>query len=1083
MKLIAEPCRYFRINFIGFLFIFLFNFINYAPSFAQQTVGMPLYDRLNPISVTVNAPTDVALDSDENVYIVESINHRLLVFSQSGQYKNTKIGLSKPLCVAVDNAGKIYIGNDNSNNVEVYDSGLNPFPMPGSVSGTNVLGAGNGEFSQPNSIDIDNNGNIYVVDYAENSVKVYSSDGSYDHCYGCPANGNGQFAYPSSIVIDKSTQEVIILDHPLTQMPSGLVKAGRIQTFQVNGSVWTFQRSFSNYGDVEGQMNKPQGVEVDDAGRVYVTDAQYHIIYVYDNNPGQYFGSYLGKITDTVNPMRTPLGIVRGNSNRLYTASLNTRKIEIYGLVPYTNMEIVPLSLSFQGLQYSNNPAAQSVEIRNNGTQVLNWTASTNDNWITLSETSGSIAISSTLTLSIGVDITGLTPGIHTGSISISSASGAAETVNVNLTLISNPPIAHTGGPYSGIEGQAILLDASNSRGGIVLYQWDINYDGVTDSYEYSSSSPTQSHTYNQSGTYVIKLKVTNQLDLTDESLTTAYIEAALPAANFSANTTSGAAPLTVTFTNSSTGYNQPLTYAWDFDNNGTVDSAGQNPSYSFTTPGIYTVKLTVTDSDGNQDTMLRMGYITVYADADGDGYPSNIDCNDNDPAVNPGAAEIHGNCIDDDCNAATADSSSNGDWAIECVDGSGDVGSYTSVAGVSAHSSYYDATNGFLKYSYKNGTSWNNETVDSSADAGMYSSMAVESNGNVNISYYDAANGDLKYAIGTSGAFSTETVDSSANVGMYSSIAVEADGTVHISYYDAVNGDLKYARGTTGAFSTETVDSSANVGMYSSIAVESNGTVHISYYDAANGDLKYARGTTGVFSTETIDSSANAGMYSSMAVESNGTVHISYYDAVNGDLKYAKGTSGAFSTLTVDSAGNVGEHSAIAMTTDGIVHITYYDAANSVLKYAVGTSSAFSKEIVDSSNNVGKYSSIEVTSGRLVHINYYDSSNSNLKHASMTYTDSDADRMPDRRDNCAQTFNPGQQDTDGDGYGNICDADLDNDGVVGFMDFNVFKAAWLSLPSSGNWNPDADLDSDNAVGFKDFNVFKGRWLTIAPWY
>ncbi len=95
---------------------------------------------------------------------------------------------------------------------------------------------------------------------------------------------------------------------------------------------------------------------------------------------------------------------------------------------------------------------------------------------------------------------------------------------------------------------------------------------------------------------------------------------------------------------------------------------------------------------------------------------------------------------------------------------------------------------------------------------------------------------------------------------------------------------------------------------------------------------------------------------------------------------------------------------------------------------------------------------------------------------------DTDGDGVPDNIDNCRLTANSGQQDTDADGYGNMCDADLDNDGFVGPFDFNIFKAAWGSSISSSNWNPDADFDSDSFVGPFDFNVFKVRWGTNAPW-
>lgn len=82
-----------------------------------------------------------------------------------------------------------------------------------------------------------------------------------------------------------------------------------------------------------------------------------------------------------------------------------------------------------------------------------------------------------------------------------------------------------------------------------------------------------------------------------------------VPVANFTASSTSGAIPLTVNFTDTST--NTPDGWEWEFFGAGLVQSTEKNPSYTFREPGTYTVKLRARNSSG-QNEVVKTGLITV---------------------------------------------------------------------------------------------------------------------------------------------------------------------------------------------------------------------------------------------------------------------------------------------------------------------------------------------------------------------------------------------------------------------------------------------------------------------------------------
>ncbi|MFK8032202.1 MAG: VWA domain-containing protein [Gammaproteobacteria bacterium] len=89
----------------------------------------------------------------------------------------------------------------------------------------------------------------------------------------------------------------------------------------------------------------------------------------------------------------------------------------------------------------------------------------------------------------------------------------------------------------------------------------------------------------------------------------------------------------------------------------------------------------------------------------------------------------------------------------------------------------------------------------------------------------------------------------------------------------------------------------------------------------------------------------------------------------------------------------------------------------------------------------------------------------------SLLVVDSDGDGVSDDLDNCIDVENPGQTDTNGDGYGNQCDADINNDCVINFLDVVQIQDLFFSDDA------DADFNVDGTVNFIDYFVMTSSFL------
>jgi len=226
-----------------------------------------------------NGPHGIAIDSSDDVYVVDSGNNRVQKFTRDGTFIREWGSLgtgegqfNNPIGIEADSSDDIWVADHNNHRIQKFDRNGNFLEMWGwgvqdgsstfqtCTSGCQQgkVGTGNGQFNGPNGIAIDSSDDVYVVENDNNRVQKFESDGEFITMWGGLGSGDGEFTWPLEIEAD-SSDNIYIADH----------SNNRIQKFTSAGA---FILKWGLPGNSAGQFNGTGDIAVNSLNYVYVVD-------------------------------------------------------------------------------------------------------------------------------------------------------------------------------------------------------------------------------------------------------------------------------------------------------------------------------------------------------------------------------------------------------------------------------------------------------------------------------------------------------------------------------------------------------------------------------------------------------------------------------------------------------------------------------------------------------------------------------------------------------------------------------------------------------------------------------------------
>lgn len=243
----------------------------------------------------LNAPRDVAVASDGNVYVADSDNHRIQQFAEDGTLLNqwggyglvgpeeeSAAGLfNQPWGIAVAPDGSVYVADTWNHRIQKFTAEGEFIAMWGYFAQSDDPYAMWG----PRDVLVDMNGNVLVTDTGNKRILIFDPDGNFLNRIGGVGLNLGQFDEPVGIAVDSNSNRLYIAD----------TWNQRVQVFEGDENSNYFPINSWEIVGWYGQslQNKPY-LAVDEYGRLFVTDPEGSRILIFspEGELLQFWGEY-----------------------------------------------------------------------------------------------------------------------------------------------------------------------------------------------------------------------------------------------------------------------------------------------------------------------------------------------------------------------------------------------------------------------------------------------------------------------------------------------------------------------------------------------------------------------------------------------------------------------------------------------------------------------------------------------------------------------------------------------------------------------------------------------------------------------